>query len=478
MTHPVKTVAWIATVLSFCFGVSVLAQVPHDPQFSQDYVALTGGNGGGGGNVTVPDPLTIGTINTTHDNSANGNFMSLVVGGAGPVNGNTANAVNTFVFPPFTVIGTNGYAQAGGNGILGNSNQNVYIGIPDPNAFLAGPSSIFIGFGTGKTGSISSEQLGIGNSVKIAGANSIAIGNQPNCTGTIGCTTVGEVSVGGTEGSAFGGLANANFTQASAFGWGANANNTFATSAGAGAISNGSGGSSFGFSSVTQDGLAAGQNANSNAPEAVALGPSTTATGLQSTTAGYASQATGIRAASYGYLSVCSGTSSSCVGSATTCAFNNSSAIGESATCTAANQMMFGTVSQTPVFPGPALFYSSVSGAQHTPVTKTSAYTLVTTVGSSDSDKSFNNNGAGSSVAFSLPNCVTATFGYHARFYNTNTNGFTLAATNGTDTITVAGAVQTSSTLITTVVKGSSIDAECTVAGAWYTRYSGTFTSN
>lgn len=122
----------------------------------------------------------------------------------------------------------------------------------------------------------------------------------------------------------------------------------------------------------------------------------------------------------------------------------------------------------------------TLSGTKRLVVSKTGAYTLVTTSGSSDSAKGFNNIGATATVPFTVPACTAANMGFNARFNAANATsgvGFSVTTT-GTDTIVLAGVTGTNKTTLTTTTQGSVVDLECETPGLWTGLYSGTFTSN
>ncbi len=119
-------------------------------------------------------------------------------------------------------------------------------------------------------------------------------------------------------------------------------------------IAGGTGGTAIGAVSRAngQESTAIGEGSQANGDYSTALGQLSLASGAQSTALGQLSKATGDYSTAVGQSSNAAGTGSIAVGDSSLAGFSNSTAIGFEARTTRANQMMFGTASNTYTAPG------------------------------------------------------------------------------------------------------------------------------
>ena len=252
---------------------------------------------------------------------------------------------------------------------------NATAGAVGAIALGGGPSAAMAPAATG----LFSTAIGSGGAIDrgalASGEGSIAIGGVENPGGTTGATAsgLGSIAIGNrsvasaTNTVAMGVLATATTADATAIGSGAQAGagGGSATAIGAHAIASGAeGATAVGANTVASgdDAVAIGGSqgsasaaANATAGGAVAVGVQTDATGTSSFAGAAFAQATGTSSVAIGGGGFGSGTTGAvasglhavALGASTSATFSNSTAIGFGATTTRANQMSFGTATNT-----------------------------------------------------------------------------------------------------------------------------------
>lgn len=166
----------------------------------------------GNGNINITGTITATSINGSV--GGNGNFNLLSVGGSGNITG-TPN--NVFGLPPNSVLST-------GTTDITNPNQNVYVGVIDPNVPVnALQGSVFVGLEAGRgdinglAGNTGIYEVNLGPYTNCSESDEGGTGGRGVCIGAFAHSTgtravcIGANTVCGDNGVSVGRAANSNF---------------------------------------------------------------------------------------------------------------------------------------------------------------------------------------------------------------------------------------------------------------------------